>query len=303
VSHVDQMLLFAKVVEEGSFTAVARELDASRSLISKRIARLEDRLGVRLLNRTTRSLSLTESGSVYYDYCVRVRQALQEAEVRMAEMGGSPRGRLRVTMPVTYGELYVTPLLADFLSRYPSLSLDLHMDDRFVDMVRESYDVALRIGELDDSTLVARRLGTTRLLLCAAPQYLSRNGQPRTATDLVNHNCLTYRHERTRSSEWVFASPAERRPVPVSGNLRCNSGKPLREAALGGLGIAHLPDFMIGQDLQSGRLLEILPELAPKEIGIYAVYPHQQNLPEKVRAFVEFLADRLTQNRSSQVGN
>ncbi len=291
--QTDDIMLFARVAELSSFTAAAQELDVSRSLVSKRIRALEERLGVRLLNRSTRSLSLTEPGQLFYDCAVRVRETLADTTRRLGELGERPRGRLRINVPVTFGQMYVAPLMGAFLERYPDIEVDMHMDDHFVDLVQEGYDAALRIGILEDSSLVARRVGSTRRVVCASPTYLRAHGTPRSPADLRHHNCLTYHHERGRSGAWQFLGGPARETVPVSGNLRCSNGVALLEAARSGLGLAYLPRFMLAGDLAQGRLQEVLHEHCREELGIYALYPSHAHPPAKVRAFVDFLVQRL----------
>lgn len=293
---IDDMLLFACVVERGGLSAAALELDLSRSLVSKRIAALEARLGARLLNRTTRRLSLTEPGEAYFGYCVQVRDTLAEAEARVADFGERPRGVLRLAAPVTFGELYVAPLLAEFLAAHPGLVVDMDLDDRFVDLVDGGYDLAIRIGALEDSTLVARRLATTDVVVVGAPAYFARHGVPRHPEELRDHNCLTYRHHRGRRDEWRFTGPDGVVTVRVSGNLR-STGIALRNAARAGLGLTYPPRFMVAADIAAGRLQPVLTDWCRDGIGIHAVTPQGRQLPAKTRALIDFLRERLAAER------
>ncbi|GAB4350951.1 MAG: LysR family transcriptional regulator [Gammaproteobacteria bacterium] len=289
----DDMELFLRVVESGSFSAAATYLDSSRSLISKRILALERRLGVRLLNRTTRRLSLTESGELYLDYCRSVVRLREEAEQRIGEMGRSPQGRLRVTMPITFGQLHIAPLLPEFMARYPGIQLDIEAQDGFVDLVASGLDVAIRIGILDDSGLFARQIATTRLIAAASPAYLKQRGTPASPAELRHHNCLTYRHARDRSSTWRFHGEGKPLVVPVSGTLRADNGLVLMNAAIAGAGIIFLPEFMIRQPLREGTLVALFPNLAGEELGIYTVHAHRPPTPPKIRAFNDFLREKL----------
>ncbi|PWV64542.1 LysR family transcriptional regulator [Plasticicumulans acidivorans] len=288
----EDMLLFARIVELGGLAAAAREAEVSRALVSKRLNALELRLGTRLLHRTTRQISLTESGEVFYGYCQRLRATLEEASERISELGGQPRGLLRLSTPVTFGERYVAPLLAEFAAQYPQVQFELTLDDHYTDLVQEGIDVAIRVGALDDSTLVARRLASMRLHTLVAPTCLARHGEPRHPGELAGLPCLTYRHPRGRSSEWEFAS-ADGTPlrVHVSGPLRANGGHALRAAACAGLGFVQLPDFIAVDDVRAGRLLPVLEDWSIGDIGVHAVMPSPRP-PAKTRAFIDFLRAR-----------
>ncbi len=289
----DDMELFLSIIDAGSFSAAANQLDSSRSLISKRIKALEKRLGARLVNRTTRRLSLTESGEVYLNYCRSAVRLRQEAEQRVGEMGQTPQGRLRVTMPVTFGQLHVAPLLPEFLARYPGITLDIEAEDRFVDLVRSGNDLAIRIGVLEDSGLFARQLTTTRLVTVASPQYLELRGTPKNPSELRNHNCLTYRHARMRSSTWYYEIEGQRVAVSVSGNLRADNGLLLLQAAKRGAGIVQLPEFMVRELIAGGRLVPLLKRYAREEMGVYTVHAHRPPSPPKIQVFVDFLIEKL----------
>ena len=287
------MAVFARVVEMESFTRAAEELRLSKSAVSKQVSRLEDRLGVRLLNRTTRRLSLTEAGAAFYEGCRKTLSEAEAAEQAVTHLAMTPRGVLKVNVPMSFGFLHVGPALPDFLGRCPELELDLDLNDRRVDLVEEGYDVAVRIGLLADSSLVARRLAPSRLLLCAAPGYLAAHGRPAAPEDLAGHDCLVYSY-RSAGSQWHFRGPDGLRRVKVAGRLRVNNGDTLLAAALGGLGIALLPSFIAGDDLRAGRLERVLPGWREaEEPSVHAVYPASRNLSPKVRVFVDFLAARF----------
>ncbi|MHB1218969.1 MAG: LysR family transcriptional regulator [Alphaproteobacteria bacterium] len=286
------MAVFAKVVEARSFTAAAAELGMSKSAVSKQISRLEDRLGARLLNRTTRRLSLTETGAAFYDRCARVVAEAQEAELAVTNLQSEPRGTLRVNAPMSFGHLHIAPAIPDFLTRYPEVRVDMTMNDRFVDLIDEGFDVAIRIARLTDSSLIARRLAPDRRVLCGAPAYFAKRGEPRTPDDLAAHNCLSYAYV-SDTDQWQFIDGEGTRAVSVRGNLRANNGDAIRQALLAGLGVAVLPAFIVGPDVQAGRLREVLSDYLPNRASVYAVYPHSRHLSAKVRVFVDFLADRF----------
>ena len=289
------MAVFAKVVEARSFTAAAAELGMSKSAVSKQITRLEDRLGARLLNRTTRRLSLTETGAAFYDRCARVVAEAQQAELAVTHLQSEPRGTLRVNAPMTFGHLHIAPAIPDFLARYPELRVDMTMNDRFVDLIDEGFDVAIRIAQLTDSSLIARRLAPDRRILCGSPAYFAKHGEPRTPDDLARHNCLSYAYV-SDTDQWQFIDGEGTRSIPVRGNLRANNGDAIRQALLASLGVAILPSFMVGADVQAGRLKEVLSDYLPNRASVYAVYPHSRHLTAKVRVFVDFLADRFGPN-------
>ncbi|MGF1625007.1 MAG: LysR family transcriptional regulator [Alphaproteobacteria bacterium] len=285
LSHLAAMAIFAKVVETKSFTAAARDLGISKSAVSKQISGLEDRLGARLLNRTTRRLALTEIGAAFYDRCSRLVAEAEEAELEVTRMTVEPRGELRVNAPFSFGLIHVAPKLCGFLSMHPGVSLDLTFDDRFVDLVADGYDLAIRIGNLADSSLIARKLATTRVLLVAAPAYWAARGVPASPQALADHECLIYSYRQT-GNVWQFGNET----VRVSGRVRANNGDALRQAAVAGHGIAVLPSFIVWEDVLAGRLVPALHAYEPLPLGIYAVYPHSRHLSAKVRAFIDYLA-------------
>jgi DNA-binding transcriptional LysR family regulator len=287
------MTAFVRVAELRSFSEAARRLGLSKSVISRQIAALEAELRARLFHRTTRSLTLTEAGQGYHDAVVRILADLDEADASVGRLQAAPRGRLRVNAPMSFGVRHLAPALADFLSRHPEVEIDMVMNDRFVDLVDEGFDVAVRIGRLVDSSLVARRLAPLRRVVCASPDYLAARGVPASPDDLAGQCCLCYSN-MALSDEWRFID-AERRPWPVEvrGRLHINNGDALRVAALAGLGLAYLPSFIVGADLQAGTLIGVLGEHIPQDGAVHAVYPHARHLSPKVRAFVDFLAARF----------
>ena len=261
--------------------------------VSKQVSRLEDRLGARLLNRTTRRSSLTEVGQAFYERCQRIVAEAEEAELAVTRLHAEPRGTLRVNMSMSFGLLHVAGLLPAFMTAYPEIRLDVSLDDRVVDVVEEGFDVVLRITDMPDSSLIARRLAPFRTVTCASPAYWSIHGRPRRPDELARHNCLRYAYLST-GSEWRYRQlDGSMMGVRVSGTMQCNNGDVLRQAALAGLGIIRSPSFIVGCDLQAGTLEAVLTEYEETHRGIYAVYPHNRHLSAKVRAFVDFLAERL----------
>lgn len=284
--------VFTKVVETGGFSAAARELNMSKSAVSKHIAKLEDRLGVRLLNRTTRKLSPTEIGTDFYERARRIVQDVEETELAVSAMHLEPRGTLRLNVPMSFGYTHLAPALAEFLELYPDINIDMVLNDRVVDLLDEGFDVAVRISRLADSTLIARKLAPMRIVTCATPEYWKQHGVPKTPQDLTKYNCLTYSY-LLREDEWPFNGPDGEFTVKVSGNLRANNGDALRKAALAHAGVIIVPTFMVCDDIKSGRLQTILDDYMETDLAIYAVYPHNRYLSAKVRAFVDFMAKRF----------
>lgn len=286
------MGVFAKVVEAGSFAAAARHFELSPAMVSKHVQMLEQHLGVRLLNRTTRRVIATEVGHEYYERALHILNELGEADRAASDLQVTPRGRLRVSAPVTFGTRYVAPAVADYLTAYREVVVDLVLDDRHLDLLKEGFDIAIRNGDLADSSLIARRLGSAHMVLCASPGYLAKHGSPATPEELAQRNCLTYSHATVRS-EWQFtAADGRLETIHVTGRLRANNGDALRVLAVEGEGIALLPDFLISEELQAGRLAPLLPAYKPADRPIQAIYPHSRYVPAKVRAFIDCLAAR-----------
>jgi DNA-binding transcriptional LysR family regulator len=289
------MTAFVKVVECGSFSAAARRLNLSPNRITKHVQSLEERLGVRLLNRTTRKVSLTEVGRVYYERCTRLLGELDETERLASALQTTPRGELRVNAAPSFGMLQLAPAIQDFTTLYPDVSVELNLTERMVDLVEEGLDVAVRVEALPDSSLIARHLAPCRVVICAAPSYLERHGVPQTPADLAAHNCLTL----TMSpfySEWHFiGADGKEQKIHVTGNLRANSAIALAEAALKGQGLTFQPTYVVGEDLNAGRLVPVLSDYALAELAVRALYPHSRLLSAKVRAFVDFLVARFGQ--------
>ena len=292
--RLQAMTVFAKVVEQGSFARAAERLDISTSACSRQVAELEAHLDTRLLNRTTRRLSLTESGQAFYERCVQLLADLEEAELAAAESAARPRGTIRLTTSINFGVRHVSPAIGAFMAKYPQVRFDVSLSDRIVDLVEEGYDLAVRIGSAGGETVVARRLGEARMIACAAPAYLKQYGTPKAPEDLARHRCLTYEYLHARNL-WQFRDRDGReRAVRVTGPLHSNNGDLLAAAAVQGVGIAFEPDFILGPDLKAGRLVPLLQSFAAPASPIYAVYQSRRYLSAKVRAFVDFLAERFS---------
>ena len=284
---------FVAVAEVKSFSEAARRLRLAKSAVSRQVGALEADLGVRLFHRTTRSLSLTEAGRGYFERAERILADLDEADLAVSHLQAAPRGRLRVSAPMSFGFLHLAPALSDFLVRYADVTVDVAMNDRFVDLVDEGFDVALRIATLPDSSLIARRLAPARRVICASPEYLAARGAPQSPDDLRAHACL-FNSNLPSARDWRFvASDGSAWPVTVNGRLSANSGDALRIAALHGLGLANLPTFIVGADLKAGTLATVLDAFVAQDLSINAVYPHSRHLSPTVRAFVDFLAKRF----------
>ena len=292
MQDLERMAIFARVVEAKSFSRAARELGLSKSLISKQITELEKSLGARLLNRTTRALSLTDAGSVFCDYCVRIIEERDEARLAVSHLQSEPRGLLRVSSSVAFGRLHLAPALAEFLARYPELKIDMVTTDRLVDLAEERYDVVIRIAGEPASNVVARKIAPVNRRMCATPDYLARHGVPKCPADLGKHNCLTYTYLNPQGF-WRLHGPEGSISIQVPGNLRLNDDDALAEAVLSGVGIALLPTFIVGKELQQGRLRSVMTEYVPLERSIYAVYLPTHHVPAKVRSFIDYLLARF----------
>ncbi len=293
MDRLTEMEAFVQVVDHGGFTDAARKMSLSKSAVSKHVSALEARLGVRLLNRTTRRVSPTELGLAYYDRARSVLAEAGEADRMVTAMQATPKGSLRVSAPVTFGVRPLAAVVADFLAAFPEVDVNLVLDDRFVEVVAEGFDLAIRIGVLADSSLKARKLAETRMVIAAAPAYLAAAGTPATIDDLTDHRLLHYSRLAT-GNFWRLRTPSgEERQVRVGGRLTVNNGEALMRAAEAGIGIALVPSFMIGDALASGRLVEILTNRAPEVFGVYALHPQGRFPQPKLRAFVDHLAERF----------
>jgi DNA-binding transcriptional LysR family regulator len=292
MDHWQQMRAFAAVVDAGSFVGAAAALDLSKPALSRLVAALEARLGVRLLQRTTRRVSVTEEGRLFHVRCRALLTELDEAEAEITSRSGKAVGLLRVNGPVSFGLQYLAPLWPAFLERHPQVTLEVTLSDRFVDLVDEGVDVAVRIARLPDSSLISRQLATTRMSLCASPRYLRRHGTPKHPHDLARHVVLVYTL-LTTGDVWDFSGPEGPVNVQVHARLRSNSGDTCVAAALAHQGIILQPSFLVGDALASGALVELLPQYRAAELGIYAVYPSRQHVAAKVRLLIDHLTQSL----------
>lgn len=292
MSRLQDLEVFVQVVNSGNFAKAAIVLDINPSAISRRISHLEDQLGVRLFNRTTRSLSLTEVGERYFNRCLSILADLEEADREAKQHSEAPQGLLHISCSTMFAHQHLLMRLPEFLAQYPRLSIQLVLTDDVIDVVSESIDVAIRIGELADSALVTRRLISDRRIICAAPAYLDRHGTPKIPDDLATHNCLTLNAYKTTLNQWRFRDQSGLREISVGGNFTVSSGVALYEAVLAGLGIARVTAFLANQALQSGQLIRLLSEYeAENDIGIYTIFPSNRYLLPKVQCFVEFLVN------------
>lgn len=284
--------VFARVAGAGSLSAAARALGMSQTMVTKHIAALESRLGVKLFHRTTRRLSITEAGRNYLESSARILAEIEAADAAVAADRVEPRGLLRLNAPVSFGTRQIAPLLAEFAQRHPRVTVELGLNDRLVDLVEEGWDLAIRIGNLSNSSLIARRIAPCRIVVCAAPSYLRARGTPRTVASLADHNCLGYTlSQRTPIDRWVFGADVG---VQISGNLRANNGDALRAAAIAGQGIIHQPTFIVADDIREGRLVALALDQPTVELGgIYAVFLPDRHPPARVRAFIDFIAGRF----------
>jgi len=297
MDRLSAIRVFAQVVESGSFAKAAGHLGLSTSATSRQVAELEAHLQARLLNRTTRRVSLTESGRAFYERSVQLLADLEEAEQEAARAAVVPRGTIKLTTSVVFGVRHVAPAIAAFLARHPEVKFDVSLSERIVDLVEEGFDLGIRIGSTGTENIVARRLGETRLVPCAAPQYLAARGAPQVPEDLEKHNCFTYEYGLPRNL-WRFRDPSGReRTVRVSGNLHSNNGDFIAEVAARGAGIVLEPAFVVGADVRAGRLVPLLQDFAPPPVPIYAVYPSRKHLSAKVRLFVDFLVESFAGTR------
>lgn len=288
VTAISDLDIFARVARTGNMSAAGRELNMSPAVVSKRISLLEDRLGARLFQRTTRQLTLTETGEGYFKRVIDILSLVDEAEDYVSRRNTKPRGTLKISTPTTFNRTHIVPHLSAFLTRYPEIELDVHLSDRYVDIIREGFDVAIRIGQLEDSSLVAKKLAAERRIICAAPAYLEKAGTPQRLEDLESHNCLT----AGAQDVWRLQGPDGPRELRLKGNIRSNSGDFVRAALLQGVGIGLRGVWDVGAELETGALRVVLPEYtgSPNN-GIYAVYSCRDFMPAKLNAFIEFLAE------------
>jgi DNA-binding transcriptional LysR family regulator len=287
-----EMQTFTSVVDAGSFVRAAESLDMSKAAVSRYVADLESRLGVRLLHRTTRKLSLTEEGRVFHARCKALLGELDEAETEITARSAQASGLVRINVPYSFGILHLAPLWSDFMAQNPKVTLDITLSDRVVDLLEEGYDLAVRIGSLANSSLISRKLASTRLVLCASPSYIKVHGCPQDPAEIAGHTVLAYSLLST-GDQWTLAGPQGSVSVQVRPVMRTNSGDTCRAAALKHQGIILQPSFLVEDDLRSGALVELMPQYRAAEFGIYAVYPSRQHVSAKVRRLIEFLVKAL----------
>ncbi len=289
------MAVFRRVVEAKSFSAVARETNMSQSTVSKHIASLEERLDTKLLNRSTRSLKLTEAGKEYYHHCIRILNDFQEAEASVGKGKIDPTGTLRLSTSAAFGRTYILPYLNEFFTSYPDINIDLIFDDDYTDLVKEGIDLAIRIGPLEDSSLIARKIGSSPRIVVASPAYLVSHGRPKKPLDLVEHNCLLYSLQKSPGL-WYFNSTQQGdESIRVGGRLKSSSPDAICDATLEGLGISILGEWYIRKHIKTGKLKVILPEYKPTAYDIHAVYPERRFVPQKVKCMIKFLSGKINE--------
>ena len=293
------MNVFCRVVELQSFSRAAKVFGISAAMVSKHIANLEDNLKTRLLHRTTRQVTPTSIGMLYYERCKTILSELEEAESSISDLTGRVSGVLKISAPMDFGRLFLMPVISKFLVEHADVGIDITFDDRHLNLIDEGLDMTVRIGQLHDSSLVAKKLATSRLIVCAAPHYLSQYGEPQNIQALSNHNCLSYSYSQ-KKNEWVFNNgKGKSESVLVSGSLTANNGIALKRSAIAGLGVIFQPDFIVSDALIKGELVEILPGSSQEFMNIYGVYPHRRFISNKVRRFLEFVENYFEQSNSN----
>jgi len=292
MQDISAIPVFTAVIEQGSFSKAAEKLNITKSAVSKRISGLEAQLGVKLLHRTTRKLSLTEAGERYFRYAIQALHAAQEAENAATELQNVPQGTLRISVPMSFGRLHLAPIIPTFLKQYPQIEIHMDMSDTWSDVIAGGFDIALRAADLPDSSLIARKITKIHSVLCASPEYLTEFGTPKTPHALIQHNCLLYSYHSV-INEWKFIKNDEEVTVQISGNYQVNNSEALRESVLQGLGIGRLTTFVAGKDIKEGRLVPILNTYKMPYQTLYAVFPEKQYMPVKIRVFIDFIISHL----------
>ena len=290
IDIVAAMRVFTTVVDSGSFAGAAEKLSLSPGMVTRYVAQLEEHLGVRLLHRTTRKLSLTEEGSDYCQRALQIIASIEDAELSATKSKADPRGILRITMASSLGLGHLDRAIVDYLQRFPNVEVDVMTSERFVDIIDEGFDLALRVAQQISPGLIARRIAPVSIVTCASPEYLRAHGTPGSPNDLMEHNCLFY-PPSTYINKWRFCREGVEQFVPIKGNFRVNNGNMLANAAVAGMGIIYEPDFHVAEYIQQGKLVQILAEWETVELSLYAVYANRQFLPQKVRSFIDFLVD------------
>ena len=298
MTKADDMILFVQVVEEGSFSRVAEKLSLTNSVVSKRIARLEENLNTQLLYRTTRKLSLTDAGRALYNKAKIAKSAFQEAENAVTGYGEDMKGHIRITMPVVSANFIFSESIAEFCKQHPEVSVELQITNRLVDLIEEGFDLALRTAVLEDSSLIARRLIDSQWMICATPAYLEQHGTPQTPEQLQNHECLVYKFDNTANSTWPLYIDGKEQLISVHGRFHSNHLSAIKQAALSDLGIAFLPQVLIYEEIQQNTLTQILQCFTSKKLGLYAVYPKARQPDQKLKLLVAHLRDSLHQKQA-----
>tara|TARA_B110000211_G_C13993419_1_gene515091 strand:- start:38 stop:898 length:861 start_codon:yes stop_codon:yes gene_type:complete len=275
---------FTAVAESGNFTQAAKKLLISTAQVSRQVSELEQRLNTKLFYRTTRKVTLTEEGQLFYQQCRSILDGLEVAERSLTNLQSTPQGKIRISAPVTYGERHIIPLINQFLLQYPQVEIEVQLSNQRIDLIEEGFDLAIRLGQLNDSSLIAKRISSRQHFLCASPSYIEQHGKPETINDLKQHNCLL-----GSADFWLFAD----KKVRISGNLRCNSGLGLVDAALKGIGIVQLPEYYIAEHINNGELITLLEQQQRAEEGIWALYPQNKYLASKVKLLINFLQENL----------
>lgn len=279
---------FVSVAETQSFTAASKKLAISTAQVSRQISQLEKRLNTKLFYRTTRKVSLTEEGQIYYQHCRQALNGLEEAERAISYLHDTPQGKIKMTAPVTYGEQYIVPIVLDYMQQYPQLEISCDLTNQQVDLVQDGYDLAIRLGHLKDSSLMAKRLGSRSQFVCASPDYIEKHGEPTSLVDLSNHNCLV-----GNSAHWRFVENNKPTAIKVQGNLITGTGYGLLNAAIRGMGIIQLPGYYVDEAVDAGKLVVLLQEFQEPSEGIWALYPHNRQLSPKIRLLVDMLFEQL----------
>ncbi len=299
------MRLFARVVETGGFSAAGRQVGLNASSVSRQVGKLEDALGTRLLNRSTRNIGLTEAGRIYYERASHIIADVDNANAAVSELSEAPRGTLRLNVPVVFGRRYVAPYMREFLETHPELRVELTVTDNYVDLIEEGADLAIRIGGPSQSSYIVRKLASIDRVVCASPEYFARHGRPRRPEDLAQHNCIVYRHH-PGEIVWELIGEDGTFDIPVSGNFAANNADAIAAAMGAGIGIALLPVWLVGREIQQGRAEIVLRDYRAHPTGfaeeVYAVFPHARNLSAKVRACVDFLAQKFRGEPDFRVG-
>lgn len=289
--QVDDLVLFTQVIDLGSFSKVAEMNKVTKSVVSKRISRLEEELGVQLIYRTTRRLTLTEAGEMLYHRSKGIAQTAQSAFDAVTGYSETLAGHIRMSVPTISGELLLAEAVSEFCDKHPGLTVDMQMDNDFVDLVADGYDLVVRTGHLEDSSLIARHIANSQWVICASADYITKNGEPQDPEDLVHHNCLGYTYQTAGAYNWLFIRDGKPLTVKVSGNFSSNNSVALKKAMMAGRGLAYLPKCLVYDELQQGSLLEVLPQQTGKMIGIYAVYPYTRKPAKKIQALIEHIRE------------